>query len=93
MGAVADCFVLTFRAVAAASRLEWSALECTAEGTLDRVERVTQFTGMTVKAKLTVPAGTDPAKAERILEKAEAGCLVTNSLACETHLEAEVVAG
>ena len=37
VGAIADCFVLTFRAIASASKLEWSALECSAEGVLERV--------------------------------------------------------
>jgi uncharacterized OsmC-like protein len=60
------------------------------DGELDKVERVTRFTGFAVRAKLTVPADTNPAKAERLLEKAEKVCLVTNSLIAETHLEATV---
>ena len=92
MASVADCFILTFRAIAQASRLEWSNLEANAEGTLDRVERATRFTGITVKAALTVPAGTDEAKALRLLQKAEEACLVTNSLSAETHLEAAIIA-
>lgn len=35
--------------------------------------------------------GTDIDKAQRLMEKAEAACLVTNSLSAEAHLEAEVV--
>ena len=90
MAAVADCFILTFRAVAAASRLEWQDLQCSAHGTLDRVERTTSFTEVTVKAELTIPAGGDEAKAQRLLEKAEHACLITNSMNGETHLEATV---
>ena len=44
-----------------------------------------------VYATLTVPAGTDVAKAEKLLEKAESACLITNSMSCETHLKAEVI--
>ena len=91
VGAVADCFILTFRAIARASKLEWTTLECSAEGVLDRVERVTRFTAFTVRATLTVPAGSDPDKARRLLEKAEGSCLVTRSMLAETHLEAEVI--
>ena len=72
VGAVADCFILTFRAIARASKLEWTNLECSAEGVLERVERVTRFTSFTVRATLTVPAGTDTEKAERLMEKSEA---------------------
>ncbi|MBP6724118.1 MAG: OsmC family protein [Halioglobus sp.] len=91
VGAVADCFILTFKAIARASKLEWTNLECSAEGVLDRVERVTRFTAFTVRATLTVPAGSDPDKARRLLEKAEGSCLVTRSMLAETHLEAEVI--
>lgn len=88
---VADCFVLTFRAVARASKLDWSHIETSAEGVLDRVGRETRFTAFTVSVKLTVPAGTSAEKAQQLLEKSEAACLITNSLSAETHLKAEVI--
>ena len=91
VGAIADCFVLTFRAIASASKLEWIRLECSAEGVLERVERVTRFTAVTVRATLTIPAGTDSEKAERLLEKSEEACLVTRSMLAESHLEAEII--
>jgi organic hydroperoxide reductase OsmC/OhrA len=90
VAAVADCFILSFRAIARASRLEWDSLRCSVDGTLDRVERVTQFTGFNVSATLHVPSGTDEAKAQRLLEKAEHACLITNSLKAEPHLETSV---
>ncbi len=90
VAAIADCFILSFRAIARASRLEWDSLICEAEGTLDRVERSTQFSAVTVTATLDIPAGTDEAKAARLLEKAEHACLITSSLKAESHLKAEV---
>jgi organic hydroperoxide reductase OsmC/OhrA len=45
---------------------------------------------MTVKVKLSVPEGTDIAKAERLLQKSEEACLITNSLKANCHLQAEV---
>lgn len=90
VAAVADCFILTFRAIARASKLEWTQLECSAEGTLDRVERVTRFTAVHIAATLTVPEGTDPEKAEKLLHKAEDNCLVTNSLNVEPQLTTRV---
>ena len=87
VGAIADCFILTFRAVSRASQLEWNALQCEATGTLEREERVTRFTKVSLQATLTVPSGTDEEKAGRLLERAEAGCLITNSLSADVHLE------
>jgi len=88
--AVADCFVLTFRAIASASRLPWVSLTCEGEGTVERPERVTQFTGFVLRARLRVPEGVDQEQAHRALERAERTCLVTNSLKAGVRLEAEV---
>ena len=90
VGAVADCFVLTFRAVAGMSQLSWTSLRCEAVGTVERVERVTRFTEVTVHARLQIPDGTDQEKARRVLEKAEQSCLISNSLKVPVHLLADV---
>ena len=94
MAAVADCFILTFRVIARASKLEWSDIRCEVSGTLDREDRVTRFTHLEIQAQLSVPADTDAQKAEKLLHKAEDSCLVTNSLTAQRTLEAVVsVAG
>ena len=94
VASVADCFILTFRAVARASKLEWIAIECHVDGVLERVEKVTRFTAFNVRAVLDVPEGTTESKAQRLLDKAERSCLITNSMTADVHLEAEVrVAG
>src|SRR3990167_3541582 len=63
--AVADCFVLTFRGIAGVSRFSWVSLECNVTGTVDRVERVTQFTAFEVRARLRVPSGANEDQARR----------------------------
>ena len=90
VAAVADCFVLTFRTIAAMSQFPWMSLSCEAVGSLDRVERVTRFTEVTVHARLQIADGADEAKARRLLEKAEQSCLISNSLKATVHLQAEV---
>lgn len=87
---VADCFILTFRAIARASRLDWANIECDVTGTLDRVDGVTRFTRFDLAVRLAVPAGTDREKAEKLLHKSEAVCLITASLNTENHLETEL---
>jgi organic hydroperoxide reductase OsmC/OhrA len=90
VAAVADCYVLTFRAIARASKLPWLALRCDVEGILDRVDRVTQFTEFTTRASLRLPFGADDRRAARLLAKAEETCLITNSLKGAHHLEIEI---
>lgn len=91
VGAVANCFVLSFRAIARTAKLDWLTLDCEAEGDLDKVEKLTQFTAFRVSAKLTVPPGTNEKKANTILQKAEKYCLITNSMKADSHLDAEVI--
>jgi len=87
LAAVADCFVLSFRAVATASKFDWIALQCDTRGTLDRVDRVTRFTGITNRVTLKVPPGTAQDRARALLEKAEQVCLISNSLITDVQLE------
>jgi organic hydroperoxide reductase OsmC/OhrA len=88
--AVGDCLILTFRSVAAASKVPWTSLQCRVSGTLDRIDRVTQFTGFEVHATLTVPPGTNPDAARHALEKADRVCLISNSLKGATRLVATI---
>jgi organic hydroperoxide reductase OsmC/OhrA len=90
VAAVADCFVLSFRAIARASRLPWAALQCDVDGTLARVDGKTKFTEFAIQASLQLPAGGDADKARSLLAKAEASCLITNSMTARIHLTAVV---
>lgn len=93
LGALADCLALTFRAVARASKFDWTRLQLRAEGVLDRVEGETRFTEIHVQAVLEAPAGADPATGERLLAKSERNCLISRSLRCPVSLVATVRAG
>ena len=89
--AVADCFVLGFRAIATASKFRWLELQASTRGTLDKAQGIMRFTRFETHAKLHVPAGTDLERAKRLLEKAESSCLIANSLSSERHLSVEIV--
>lgn len=90
VAAISDCFILSFRAITRASKLPWLSLRCEVEGLLERRDGKTQFTEFKVNATLDVAPDTDVEKARRLLEKAEASCLITNSLSATTHLNAVV---
>ncbi|MCH8307024.1 MAG: OsmC family protein [Proteobacteria bacterium] len=90
VASVADCFVLSFKAIARASKFSWISLTCSVEGTLDKVERATQFTTFDLRASLTIPADMNEEMALRLLDKAEHLCLITNSLTADTRLTASV---
>ena len=93
VASVAACFVMSFRAITRASRLTRIDIDCRAEGLPERVESKTLCTRFTVHARLRVPAATDTAKAEKLLEKAEDSCFISNSLSadCELNIVIETV--
>ncbi len=91
VAAIADCFVLTFKAIARASKIEWQDLQCEVEGVLDRADQVTRFTRFEIRAKLQIASDVDEHKARHVLEKSEAACLITNSLKGEKQLHTEVI--
>lgn len=89
VGAVANCFILTFRALARKAGLAWSGLTVNADGCLDRTGTGIRFTRFEIVARLRLGGG-DEGTARRLLEKAEQHCLITNSLSAESDLRTEI---
>jgi organic hydroperoxide reductase OsmC/OhrA len=88
VGAVADCVAITFRGVARASKLAWHAMTCDVVGTLDKVDGVTKFTEVRIRARVTLEDAADQPLAERVLDKAKRSCLITNSMTAAVSLDA-----
>jgi organic hydroperoxide reductase OsmC/OhrA len=91
LAAVQACFLFTLRGAALASGAEFLGCEVDAEGTVDRVDRVTRFTEIVLRARLRLRRGVDRARARRVAEKAERACLVSASLATPVRLELELL--
>jgi len=89
--AVADCFILTFRALARAAHFEWFSLDCRVKGVLEHVRDTIQFTRFTTEVRLTLPPGAEHAKARLLLGRSEHGCLIANSLRGERMLSVQVM--
>ena len=92
VGAIASCFALSFRSVAEASKFAWRSLRCEVDGTLDRQDRVTRFTAVSLSVELEIDEAGSAERAERLLHKAEEICLITNSLNAEVSFQARVKA-
>lgn len=91
--AVADCYVLSFRAVARASRLQWQSLEVGVEAVLDKVDGVNRFTHFKLAPRVCITDPETETLALSVLAKAKKVCLVTNSLNGECELEPVVLTG
>jgi peroxiredoxin-like protein len=91
MAAVESCFLFTLRAVARASKVEFTSLELTGEGIIDRKDGATRFTEIVLRPRLTLRAGANRERAMRVLVKSEKACLVSASLSAPVRLEPEIV--
>lgn len=90
VAAVGDCFAITFQGIARAANVPWGFLWCEVTGTLDRQDRLPQFTKFQIRARLGVPLGTNHDLARSALQKAEQRCLIANSLKAPVVLDATV---
>jgi len=84
------CLMTTFLSVAERAGLAFISYESEAEGKLELVDGKFQFTDITLKPVIVLPPGGDAAKAKELLEKAEANCLISNSMKARVHLNASI---
>lgn len=87
------CLMTTFLAFAERAGLSFIGYEGTAEGLLELVEGKFQFTKIVLRPKLTLKPGEDAKKAGELLTKAEANCLISNSMKCRVELEPTIALG
>lgn len=85
--AVVSCYMTTFLAVAEYSNLAYEAFDCTAEGVLEKVDNKYLMTQILLKPVLTIANEELRTKAERVMQKAEAACLISNSVKTEIVLQ------
>lgn len=91
VGAIGSCFMTTFLAIADLSKLEFERFATSAEGRLEKVEGVgLLITEVVLRPRLVVRRPEDRDRAQRILEKAERNCLISNSATSRVVLEPEI---
>ncbi len=78
--AVSSCLMTTFLAIAENSKLEFINFECTSKGKLEQVEGKFLMTEVILEPIVTIKNELDREKAERVLQKSEANCLISNSV-------------
>lgn len=87
---VNSCYMTTFLAIAENSKLEFTAFECSAKGKLEQVEGKYAITEITLSPVLKLVSDKDKERAERILQKSEAACLISNSIKSKVSLQTTI---
>jgi peroxiredoxin-like protein len=88
--AVNSCFMTTFLSIAENSRLEFKSFSCNAKGKLEQVEGKFLMTEVLLEPTLILVNEKDLEKAERILQKSEAACLISNSIKSSVTLKNKI---
>ncbi len=80
VAAVNSCLMTTFLAIAENSKLSYTAFESDGVGKLEIVDGKYMISEVMLKPLLTIDNEADREKAERVLQKSEAACLISNSV-------------
>lgn len=88
--AVNSCLMTTFLAIAENSKLEFEHFSSNASGKLEMVDGKYMMTEVTLAPRLTITKEEDREKAEKILQKSEAACLISNSIRSKIIFEPEI---
>jgi peroxiredoxin-like protein len=89
--AVSSCLMTTFLAIAENSKLDFISFACDSEGKLEQVDNKWLMTEVILMPKVEVKNEHDVEKALRVLQKAEASCLISNSILAKVILKSAVL--
>jgi len=78
--AVSSCLMTTFLAIADNSKLDFKSFSCKSKGKLEQIDGKYLMSEITLEPIVTIQNEQDRSKAERILLKSEAACLISNSI-------------
>ena len=81
------CVMSTFLAFAERAGFALRSYESEAEGRLELLDGKFQFTTIVLRPRITVQTGGEVGKAKDILAKAEASCLISNSIKTRVTVE------
>ena len=91
--AVSSCLMTTFLAIAENSKLEFTNFQCGSKGKLEQIEGKFQMTEVILEPTVVILNEEDREKAERVLQKSEANCLISNSVHSKITMIPNIVVG
>lgn len=78
--AVSSCLMTTFLAIAENSKLAFKDFSCSSKGKLEQVDGKFIMSEIILEPVVTIVDEKDRERAERVLQKSEAACLISNSV-------------
>lgn len=90
--AINSCFMTTFLAIAENSNFKFESFSCEASGKLEQVEGKYLMTEVELQAHLVIEDESGREKAERLLQKSEQACLISNSVKSRVTMKTDIQA-
>ncbi len=78
--AVSSCLMTTFLSIAENSKLSFTGFSCRSKGKLEQVDGKFMMSEILLEPTVTISNEKDRERAERVLQKSEAACLISNSV-------------
>ena len=88
--AVSSCLMTTFLAIAENSKLDFVHFECSSKGKLEQIDGKFLMTEVILEPVVIIKNEADREKAERVLQKSEANCLISNSVKSKITMISEI---
>ena len=89
--AVASCLMTTFLSIAENSKLEFTAFSCKSHGKLEQIEGKFLMTEVILEPTVTIANESDREKADRVLQKSEQHCLISNSIKSKVTMNTKII--
>ncbi|MDX1959831.1 MAG: OsmC family protein [Leptospiraceae bacterium] len=87
VAAASSCLMTTFLAVAENSKLEFISYSCKAKAKLEKVEGKFLITEIDLSPTIVIKNSEEVEKAEKLIHKSEAACLISNSMKTKVSLK------
>ncbi len=91
--AVSSCLMTTFLSIAENSKLNYTHFSCQSKGKLEQVDGKLMMSEIILEPTVTIVDEKDRERAERILQKAEAACLISNSVKSKVTMQTTIKTG
>jgi organic hydroperoxide reductase OsmC/OhrA len=89
--AVSSCLMTTFLAIADFSKLEYISFKCDSKGILEKVDGKFIISEVLLFPEVVITDESKRARTERVLEKSEKACLISNSIASKVSMVSEII--
>lgn len=89
--AVSSCLMTTFLAISEFSKLEFISFKCDSKGILEKVDGKFVMSEVLLFPEVVISDESKRDRTERILEKSEKACLISNSITSKITMESKII--